>query len=419
MTKNSVLVLITSSFPYSYAKEDTFLIAEISHLVSSFQKVIIIPQRVEGKVVDVPRSVEINTNFAVKRSIQTHTYLFLLAIMSAIFWKEIIQRPQTLLQPQVLLRVIHATGHVSRTKWWMRTFLKGIGAEANQTVLYTYWLSSVTLGVGLLKNEFPNLRLVSRAHGGDLYDYRYAPPYIPLQEKILKAIDHLFLISEDGMRYIISRYPWLHDRCEVSRLAVRNPGFLSFPSTDGAFRIVSCAYLTNVKRIDLLAKGLICLAEMCPGQRFEWSHIGDGPLLEEITSLTSSAPENLSIKMLGTMTNEAVYQKYRQEPVDLFVNTSASEGISVAIMEAVSCGIPVLATDVGGTKEIVTPENGFLIPGSIDRVQLAEHLLEVLQDRHVLADKRLNSIQIWKERFDADANFSSFVSKLKDLIPNN
>ncbi|NCO54621.1 MAG: glycosyltransferase, partial [Bacteroidetes bacterium] len=47
--------------------------------------------------------------------------------------------------------------------------------------------------------------------------------------------------------------------------------------------------------------------------------------------------------------------------VDLFINVSESEGIPVSIMEALSAGIPVIATNVGGTNEIVNNDVGFLI----------------------------------------------------------
>ena len=53
---------------------------------------------------------------------------------------------------------------------------------------------------------------------------------------------------------------------------------------------------------------------------------------------------------------------YNTYEIDLFVNLSTIEGVPVSIMEAQSSGIPVLATDVGSSKEIVDDDNGFLIP---------------------------------------------------------
>ena len=45
----------------------------------------------------------------------------------------------------------------------------------------------------------------------------------------------------------------------------------------------------------------------------------------------------------------------------MFINLSSSEGIPVSIMEAQSFGIPVIATNVGGSGEIVVSETGVLV----------------------------------------------------------
>ncbi len=45
---------------------------------------------------------------------------------------------------------------------------------------------------------------------------------------------------------------------------------------------------------------------------------------------------------------------FKENSVDLFINASITEGTPVSIMEAISCGIPIIATDVGGNPEIVS-----------------------------------------------------------------
>jgi glycosyltransferase involved in cell wall biosynthesis len=48
--------------------------------------------------------------------------------------------------------------------------------------------------------------------------------------------------------------------------------------------------------------------------------------------------------------------------LDVFVNSSTSEGVSLTILEAMAAGLPVVVTAVGGTPEVVTPECGRLVP---------------------------------------------------------
>ena len=56
----------------------------------------------------------------------------------------------------------------------------------------------------------------------------------------------------------------------------------------------------------------------------------------------------------------------------MFINVSSTEGIPVSIMEAMSFGIPVIATAVGGTPEIVNNENGYLLSKDPSAKELAE-----------------------------------------------
>ncbi len=64
---------------------------------------------------------------------------------------------------------------------------------------------------------------------------------------------------------------------------------------------------------------------------------------------------------IGTVQSEDVMNYYTGNTIDLFVNTSSSEGVPFSIMEAFAAGIPVMATNVGGTGEIVDdrPERSF------------------------------------------------------------
>jgi glycosyltransferase involved in cell wall biosynthesis len=86
-------------------------------------------------------------------------------------------------------------------------------------------------------------------------------------------------------------------------------------------------------------------------------------------------------------------------------------------MEACSFGIPVVATDVGGTKEIVkNGENGFLIPKDFS----PEKLLDVLRNLARMEEAQYgklcaNARRIWMEKFDAEKNYRKFYGELSEL----
>lgn len=93
---------------------------------------------------------------------------------------------------------------------------------------------------------------------------------------------------------------------------------------------------------------------------------------------------------------------------DLFVNSSLTEGISISILEAMSLGLPVVATAVGGTPSIVTPENGLLVPPK-QPDQLADAMLTLLCDADLRRRMGEQSFQSVKSRWSLDQMAESYL----------
>ena len=61
---------------------------------------------------------------------------------------------------------------------------------------------------------------------------------------------------------------------------------------------------------------------------------------------------SVRVELRGRLPNAELLAEYGRRHFDLFVNVSSREGLPISIMEACGCGIPVLATDVGGVAEM-------------------------------------------------------------------
>src|SRR5258706_15282418 len=89
------------------------------------------------------------------------------------------------------------------TSYWVKTWLRYNDNEKPK-VFYTYWFDSSAMGIGLVKQDRPELRLVSRVHGYDLYEeYYYHPPYCPFRREAISFLDALFSDSEAGKFFLI------------------------------------------------------------------------------------------------------------------------------------------------------------------------------------------------------------------------
>lgn len=94
---------------------------------------------------------------------------------------------------------------------------------------------------------------------------------------------------------------------------------------------------------------------------------------------------------------------------DVFVYPSYHEGMPMAILEAMACALPVVATRVGGIPELVCEgENGYLAaPGDVD--QLAKGILQILRNPELGAALGLRSYQMIAERFDLEKHVQQLV----------
>ncbi|MBK6912265.1 MAG: glycosyltransferase [Ignavibacteriales bacterium] len=84
--------------------------------------------------------------------------------------------------------------------------------------------------------------------------------------------------------------------------------------------------------------------------------------IENIQRIIRRLPSsNLKINLRGNINNDELLEYYKNNLIDIFINTSDSEGLPVSIIEAQNFGIPVIAPALGGIPEIVNGNNELFI----------------------------------------------------------
>jgi glycosyltransferase involved in cell wall biosynthesis len=102
---------------------------------------------------------------------------------------------------------------------------------------------------------------------------------------------------------------------------------------------------------------------------------GDGPDLKWLRSFIKKHKLNDRVSLLGAVSNQRIKQVMMA--ADVFFLPSQWEGIALSMYEAMACGLPVVGADVGGQRELVTPECGVLIARSDEETE-AQQYAEVL-----------------------------------------
>ncbi len=114
---------------------------------------------------------------------------------------------------------------------------------------------------------------------------------------------------------------------------------------------------------------------------------------------------------MGEISNQELMHFYKENHIDLFVNVSVEEGVPVSIMEAISFGIPVVATNVGGTSEIVHHnENGLLVNRDFSDRDLQVAINDFYKANVETEQFRMNSRKIWEEVCNYKVNYERFYT---------
>ncbi|MBF0546906.1 MAG: glycosyltransferase [Candidatus Riflebacteria bacterium] len=413
--KKSVL-LFPHSYPFRNGEEGPFIEPEIPFLLDNFQ-LKIIPLRNKGNRKSGIKDLIVDESLseAIDRK-GYRNWKDPKAFVNPIFWKELL-RKTPLLTAWTFKRLL---GHISSAqivRAWIEEKISKLEIDVNNSIFYTYWFDIATTGISMVKRQQGNrnLFLVTRLHGYDLYYEQNSFSYIPMRSWNIPFLNAFFFVSQVGRKFFLQYFPKEESKCFFAPLGMPDYKIQSQPSSDGVFRIVSCSYFAPVKRVSLIIEVLKLLEKMDPGQNYFWYHIGDGLQMNECKSLAEKCfTGRVKFKFLGYLPRKDIFDYYGNNKLDLFITLSESEGRPVSVVEAISVGLPVLATSVGGTPEIVNEKNGILVEKNVSPAKVALEILRLRQDKNKLLQMRKESRKIWLATSTTD-NSSQFVTFLKQL----
>jgi len=412
------LLLFTGSYPYSVAAENTFLPQELKALSAHFDRITVVPAATEGTCDAIAlANVDVDTRYAKFSASPLRRLIYsALSIVDPNFWGEWLRHVLLFAHyPSAAVRAFRYQVKARITRAWVDGRAMR-AAHGELPAIYTWWFDGVTLGLSQSKTAKRSI-VITRAHGYDLYEARHKPNYIPFRALGMQKVTAVYPDSETGARYLAGRFPAEAAKVSVERIGIFDPGFLCSASRDGVLRVVSCSFLLPVKRIDLLVRGLAALGNKQPERSFSWTHIGNGPERQRLSDLARQLmPANVKWQFMDYPGRSELFDFYRHTPVDVFVNTSESEGTPVSIMEAISVGIPVIATGVGGNPEIVGPDNGILLDPDPEPEMIADAVGMIASNPDATSRMRSGSRAKWDRLYNADKNYARFADVVKNLL---
>ena len=216
-----------------------------------------------------------------------------------------------------------------------------------------------------------DVNLLPRIRGSGLYE-------------VLFKHGDLFTVGSEFMRQRIMSLGAPRDRIvklpmgvDMSWLRCAKRGKVS----GAGFRLLTIARLVEVKGIEYGLRAVALLKNKCPDLRYQIA--GNGPLRTKLEALTAKLGLTKTVEFLGDVSQEEVFYLY--ETAHGFVlpgvvtDSGEEEGQSVVLIEAQACGLPVIASSVGGIPETVRDGVSGLLVRPRDPVVLASAILWLVE----------------------------------------
>lgn len=292
----------------------------------------------------------------------------------------------------------------------------GLLSKNEPIIYYSFWYTYFCYSMVREGHRYPNVKIITRTHGHDLYHERVPGGRQPFKHQMEKGLRSIVFACEYGKRYYgdkVKDASTGSDKLKVCKLGT-DPARRGMPIGNGEeLQLVSCSNAVPLKRIELIIDGLAQITEY----NIHWTHIGDGSdlmRLQEYAGHRLGQKKNIRYTFAGYVRNVTLF--YEQHQVDCFITTSSTEGgCPVSIQEAMSYGIPVIGTAVGGITEMIA-DNGILLSKDPRGEEVAGAIGMIAgADKEKINKMKENSYARWKAEFDVNDSFQRILAELQAI----
>ena len=205
--------------------------------------------------------------------------------------------------------------------------------------------------------------------------------YMPLRRRLASAVlgritNCLFAVDEPSKRMLVSKWYWPRDKTRVIQNGVDTQLFRPSERQKGPKRVVigNVGNLNPIKNQALLVRAA---AELAAGQiDLELRIAGQGEQRDNLTELAQTVGLGDRLRLLGHVDDIAGFLG----ELDVFVLCSKSEGHPNALLEAMACGLPCVATRLETVEDVLDNGECGLMVEPEDKTSMIEAISAILRD---------------------------------------
>jgi len=260
--------------------------------------------------------------------------------------------------------------------------------------------------MSILLPLFKQKRVVYTRHGADPLSGR---SWKALHRLVQKYIDDITFVSQEGADIFENNHGWLDKPKRVIDNGVNLSSVRADRAASKLLRLGSVGRMVDLKnQISLLqAVAMLPLDEQ---KTLEINFYGDGPCMAELKLFNDRNLENVAVNFHGMVQDRnVIYSSF-----DALIVTSETEGLSLAIIEAMAYGCVVIASNVGGNPKLVEHNtNGWLFDYN-DTDSLAKYLQTLNKDRSLISSFGTEG----RKKIELQFSLDNTAQKYTDIYSN-
>ncbi|MDO9463811.1 MAG: glycosyltransferase [bacterium] len=274
------------------------------------------------------------------------------------------------------------------------------------------WLGGVPIVVTTIHTLMNTDRFGEEKRGTSVWQYNFLLKHVP--KRIIALSKEVKYHTQKELNLEEDRISLIYNASDLSRLNLsvnKQEKKREFGIDENCCVVGTVGRLVELKGYPYLIKAASLILQKFP-KKLKFLIVGDGYMAEKLKTLA---------KGLG-IADKIIFAGQRQDVpeilhiLDIFVLTSYYEGLPRSIIEAQACGVPVVATNVGGTPEVViNDKTGILVPTK-DEKAIAKAVIDLLTNKDN-ARRMGNAGREWvQKQFDAPVFIKRTEYLFEDLI---
>ncbi len=235
----------------------------------------------------------------------------------------------------------------------------------------------------------------------------------PIVKRIWKKANKVVSNSDDLKQEVVAISPGLHVDVIPNGVNTQKFAPLNMKKETDELVLLYVGRLIPRKQIDVVIRSIVELKKALADKTIVFRIVGIGWQQTALEELVNELHLEENVMFVGEVNYDRIQQEY--QTADIYIQLSKTEGMSNSILESMSCGLPVITTNVGGASEFMD-NNGFIIEPSVEAVV---ECVKKYADDYALIDNHGQQSRLLADKFSLEHASQQYLEIFRSSLQDN